>query len=379
MKYLAFVTEGAIDIRSFTTFGFNAKPNTTSPIGFFGTGLKIATAVIARLGGGMTVIVDGIHHEFYTKETDFRGKMFDLVRMRKRKGIMSNWQYREMPYTTELGKNWEPWQIFRELESNTRDENGETLILDDTDPTGKSFLNDPHHGKTVIIITEPSIVKSYDEKDTIFLPDNLELAAKSDRCQAFKGSSNYLYYRGMRVMELSRPSEFTYNITAQQRLTEDRTLYSWDAAYEVRNLIMENTEEEFIKEIVQLNDDSWESSIEFDSVHVTAGPTFRMVVAELALKGHPLLSRISTFHNRQDYELNSDPAIPIVFRQSQWKLIFEVLDQVDTYDLAAKIGWEEEDERFDDFCLLREILFDKTKGEKHEDRVDLVSDDPIPF
>lgn len=168
MRYLAFVTEGAIDIRSFTTFGFNAKPNTTSPIGFFGTGLKIATAVIARLGGGMTVILDGVHHEFYTKETDFRGKMFDLVRMRKRNGIMSNWQYREMPYTTELGKNWEPWQIFRELESNTRDENGETFIIDDTDPTGKSFLNDPHHGKTVIIITEPSIVKSYDEKDTFF-------------------------------------------------------------------------------------------------------------------------------------------------------------------------------------------------------------------
>lgn len=374
MKYLAFVTEGAIDLRSFTTFGFNAKPNTTSPIGFFGTGLKIATAVIARLGGGMTVIIDGVQHEFYTKKTDFRGKEFDIVRMRKRNGLMSRWQYQEMPYTTELGKNWEPWQIFRELESNTRDENGETLILDD-----EAFLNDPHHGKTVIIIKEPAIVKSYDERDTVFLPDNLELVAESDRCQAFKGKSNYLYYRGMRVMKLSRPSAFTYNIIVEQRLTEDRTLYSWNAAYEVRHLIMENTNEEFIKEIVQLNDDSWESSVEFDSVHVTSGPTFRMVVAELALDGHLLLSRVSTFHNRQDYKLNSDPAIPITFRQSQWKLIYEVLNQVDTYDLANKLDWNEEDERFDDFLSFRDSLYDKTKGEEHEDRVDLVSDDPIPF
>ena len=379
MKYLAFVTEGAIDLRSFTTFGFNAKPNTISPIGFFGTGLKIATAVIARLGGGMTVIVDGVEHEFYTKETDFRGKAFDLVRMRKRKGLVSRWQYQEMPYTTELGKNWEPWQIFRELESNTRDENGETFIFDDASPEGEAFLNDPHHGKTVIIIKEPAVVKAYDERETIFLPDHLELVANSYRCEAFNGSSNYLYYRGMRVMKLSRPSEFTYNIIAEQRLTEDRTLYSWDAAYEVRHLIMENTKEEFIKEIVQLDEDSWESSVEFDSVHVTAGPTFRMVVAELALKGIPLLSRVATFNNRQDYELNSDPAIAITFRRSQWKLIFEVLDQIDTYDLATKLGWEEEDERFDDFCTLRGTLFDKTKGEKHEDRVDSVSDDPIPF
>lgn len=373
MKYLAFVTEGAIDLRSFTTFGFNAKPKTTSPIGFFGTGLKIATAVIARLGGGMTVIIDGVQHEFYTKETDFRGKKFDVVRMRKRNGLMSRWQYQEMPYTTELGKNWEPWQIFRELESNTRDENGETLILDDTDPDSEAFLNNPHHGKTVIIIKEPAIVKSYDDRDTIFLPNNLELVTNSYRCEAFRGSSNYLYYRGMRVTTLHTPSKFTYNIMAEQRLTEDRTLYSWETAYEVRHLIMENTNEEFIKEIVQLDDDSWESSIEFDSVHATAGPTFRMVVAELALEGERLLSRVATFNSRRDYKLSSDPAVTVTFRQSQWELIYEVLNQINTYDLVDHLGWEEEDERFNSFIEFRDHLFTKINS------VDLVSADPIPF
>jgi hypothetical protein len=32
-KHLCFVTDGLIDLRAFTTFGFNAKPNTTNPIG----------------------------------------------------------------------------------------------------------------------------------------------------------------------------------------------------------------------------------------------------------------------------------------------------------------------------------------------------------
>lgn len=360
MKHLAFVTDGLIDLRAFTTFGFNAKPNTTSPIGFFGTGLKIATAVIARLGCKMTVMIDGVQHEFYVKETEFRGKTFQQVRMRKRKGLMSRWQYQEMPYTTELGKNWEPWQVFRELESNTRDEGGHTFLIDEDEPHGMSFLNDDHRGKTVIIVDEPSVVKAYEERDTIFLPPNLELRTETNRCQAFNVGSKYLFYRGMRVVELDRPAAFTYNIKAEQRLTEDRTLYNWNAQWEVRQLIMESTDRDFVEQIVQLEDEKfWEGRIEFDDVYAISSETFRSVVGRRKSTGAYLLPRVATFYERYNVTEPEDPEITVTLKQSQWRRISQVLNEVDTYDLAPKIGWAEEDDRFNDFVELRDLLHEK--------------------
>lgn len=377
-KYLAFVTDGEIDLRSFTTFGFNAKPNTTSPIGFFGTGLKIATAVIARLGCKMTVIIDGTYHEFYTKETEFRGKTFDVVRMRKRKGFMSRWQYQEMPYTTELGKNWEPWQVFRELESNTRDENGYTMIVDEDTPGGMSFLNDEHRGKTVILVDEPSVIAAYEERDTIFLPDNLELRLETNRCQAFNVGSKYLFYRGMRVVELDRPSAFTYNILAEQRLTEDRTLYSWNAQWEVRKLIMEGNDEKFIDQIIQLEDEKfWEGRIEFDDIYAISSETFRSVVSRRKYSGGYILPRVATFHERYDVKEPVDPDITITYKRSEWRRIGQVLQTIDLddADLYEELGWSYADDRMDKFKEFRDELDEKAP---RGDAVDFPGDDPEP-
>jgi hypothetical protein len=361
-KHLCFVTDGLIDLRAFTTFGFNAKPNTTNPIGFFGTGLKLATAVIARLGCKMTVMVDGVQHEFYTKETSFRGKTFQQVRMRKRKGIAARWQYQEMPFTTELGKNWEPWQVFRELESNTRDENGHTLVVEDEEPDGMSFLNDEHRGKTVIIIDEPSIVECYEEMDTIFLPERLELRTETNRCQAFNVGSKYLFYRGMRVVELDKPSAFTYNIKAEQRLTEDRTLYSWNAAWETRQLIMESTDESLVDAIIQLEEDKfWEGRIEFDDIDAVSSETFRNVVSRRRRTGGYIMPRVSSFYERYNAPEPVDPDVTIIFKQSEWERIHQVLNAVDIDDseFYDKLGWYYRDDRFDNFKEFLEMLRDR--------------------
>ena len=356
MKHLAFVTDGAIDLRSFSTFGFNSKPNTTNPIGFFGTGLKISTAVIARLGCKMTVLIDGVQHEFYTSPTEFRGKSFDLVRMKKRKGLMSRWQYQEMPYTTELGKNWEPWQVFRELESNTRDENGKTYLIDDETPFGISFLNDDCRGKTVILIDEPSVVACYEKRDDIFLNTKIDLRLSNDRCQVFNVGSKYLFYRGMRVLELPRPSAFTYNILSEQRLTEDRTLYSWNAMWEIRDLIMQSTDHDFIEQVVQLDEEKfWEGKIEFDDVYAPAGSTFRGVVGAHKARGLSLLSRVSTYYDRYNEPAETDPKVTVTYRRSEWRAIAQVLAEGgDFYELRQRLTWDEQDIRWQTFLGFRD-------------------------
>lgn len=372
MKYLAFVTEGSIDLRSFTTFGFNAKPNSVSPIGFFGTGLKIATAVLARLGCNMSVLVNGVEYEFYVKDTDFRGKIFEQVLMKKRKGSLFPWRYQSMPYTTELGKNWESWQVFRELESNTRDENGTTFLLDDETPAGMSFLSDRHLGRTVIFVDEPSVVRCYEEIDTIFLPKNLKLRSLNDRCEAYNVGSTYLYYRGMRVLKLDRPSAFTYNITAEQRLTEDRTLYHWSAAWEIRRLIMENHDQDFIDSVLSLEAEKfWEGSIEFDDYTATSSQVFRDIVSRLKITGKRILPRAVTFFDRYNIRESPDPDVTVTLRRSQWETISTILSTVELPDLTRKLDWDAGDRRFDALKELMSII-----TEKKEKKYDA---DEIPF
>jgi hypothetical protein len=66
--YAIYSNPGALDLRALTIMGMNAKPNTDSPIGYFGTGLKYAVAIALRHGLTLT-IWDGAGTvlEFFTR------------------------------------------------------------------------------------------------------------------------------------------------------------------------------------------------------------------------------------------------------------------------------------------------------------------------
>jgi len=369
MRHLCFVTPGLIDLRAFTTFGFNAKPNTDNPIGFFGTGLKLSVAVIARLGCRVTVLVDGVQHEFYTKETDFRGKSFDVIRMRKRKSLMARWNYQEMPFTTELGKNWEPWQVYRELESNTRDEGGHTLVVDDEEPHGMSFLNDDHRGKTVIIIDQPEIVACHDERETIFLETG-ELEPKTNgRIEVYDRESNYLFYRGMRVIALDKPSKFTYNITCEQRLTEDRTLYNWNAFWEVRYFWTGCEDADLVDRLLELDEEKfWEGNIDFDQDSTTFHTTTFEKRVRVKIAAESIgLSRAVTYAEKRNIGEDTDPNVTITRRRSEWTTIHEQLKSVMEWHDGDPAALEELSK------LMEEIAPEETAA------VAEVDDDGIPF
>lgn len=369
MKTLAFVTDGAIDIRAFTTFGVNAKPKTNNPIGYFGTGLKYAVAVLCRLGGKVVVMIDGVEHEFYAKGTEFRGKDFDLVRMRKRKDMFSRWRYEQLPFTTEFGKNWEPWQVFRELESNTRDEGGSTFLVDDEDPHGMSFLNDDHRGKTVILVQDEQVIEAYLNRDQIFLPEALTERETTEKVQVFNTPSRHIYFRGLRVMDLDKPSAFTYNILGPVDLTEDRTVkYTFLVLSTIRQHVMHSQDPEFIRTVLELDEKKhWEAKLDFDDAWDMAGPTFLAAVRKQMDDERPLLSRARTYYERYHPTVSTDdPTIQIEMLRSKLRLAYKVLDQVDLYEMAPILGWEEEDERFNGFIELRDQIFSKKGTEDDE-------------
>ena len=110
--------------------GAHAKPNTANPIGYFGTGLKYAIAVLVRLGAEPVVWIGRDRFSFSKRSSTFRGTPLETIVMRVLKEKNKRATTYELPYTTAYGKAWEVWQAFRELESNTRDEGGTIWTFD---------------------------------------------------------------------------------------------------------------------------------------------------------------------------------------------------------------------------------------------------------
>lgn len=215
--HIAFVTPGEIPIRAFTHFGINSKPNAENPIGYFGTGLKYALAVLARIGWPVVIMRGRDKYTLELAPDEFRGKDFNFINLIHENDVVS--ERIELPYTTELGKNWDAWQIFRELYANTLDEGGAASIVE-----GSYRL--PVTDATCILVGG-QMADEYKTREKTFLPE-AKAALKDARIQIVERSSKFLYYRGLRVVDLQKPSALTYNILRSVDLTEDRTAkFQW--------------------------------------------------------------------------------------------------------------------------------------------------------
>lgn len=290
MTAVLFRTPGAIPLDAFNKFGINAKPNSVSPFGFFGTGLKYAVAVILREGGSIRVFIQGVEYQFYLRKADFRGKTFQEVRMRKRKRGMMGWIKSEaLPFTTELGRNWKLWQAFRELESNTRDENGES---------GPIELNEffPDDTGTDILVDCPGFSEAAESREedyggtpvaaAVFLqPSALSVVHDCGQFTMYAGPSRFLYYQGIRVYELEHPARATYDFKpGRVTLSEDRAAANiWNMKYHMAEEIQRIQDVALIEELLRedLEERKW---LETDDLtFYNSGPEgFRVATEKIA-------------------------------------------------------------------------------------------------
>lgn len=203
-----FQNPGHLDLDVIRVMGASVK-TTENPIGYFGTGLKYAISVLLRTGHQIRLTTGGQTYEISARPGTIRGEPFFRVYLGDE----------PLAFTTELGKNWEVWQAYRELHSNTLDEGG-------------TISEKPGVADTTLAVTGAEIAKSYVQRHSIFLASSP--VAADDTLEIHNQPSNYIYYRGVRVADLKEPSRFTYNLLQGCILTEDRTLRSiWDATYEI--------------------------------------------------------------------------------------------------------------------------------------------------
>lgn len=254
-KTVTFQNDGLIDEVSIKTFGVNAKDNDNA-IGYFGTGLKYAIAVILREGCEIVIQSGDNTFSFSVEERSIRGKDFSLILMNGE----------VLGFTTELGKNWKLWQAFRELYCNAADENGET-----TDSTLK-------HSDTLttIRVIGNAFHKTYLDRDNVILMT--EPLVSGAEAEIHGGNNPYIFYRGIRIYDGFDLSLYTYNITGKIDISEDRAAkYSYQMRDPAALAIISCSDKKIIKDCILAEKSYFESDLEFSQYSRVASDEFLSV------------------------------------------------------------------------------------------------------
>lgn len=244
--FIVFENPGEIDPRTITTFGVSVKEN-ENPIGYFGTGLKYAIAILMRHKCQLSVWSGKEGFKFEIQDKEIRGKIFEIITMGGS----------ELPFTTELGKNWELWQAFRELYCNAIDENGKVYL--------SSELPEPQNDKTFIVVKSREFENVFHKRDEIVLNiDPNQLLASGD-VMIYDKPSEYVYYRGIRVAGLQSPAKLTYNLISEIELTEDRTMkYSYEMGGRIPRAVAKIKNKQILHDILTTDEDCYERELDFD-------------------------------------------------------------------------------------------------------------------
>lgn len=250
--------QGLIEIDVITTMGVNVK-ECENPIGYFGTGLKYAIATLLRNNIQFYLMIGNAKFEFETELKTIRGQELDYCVMR------GEFDSRELPFTTNLGKNWEVWQAYRELYSNCLDEGGK--IYHDK----SSYKSDGE--STAFVITS-----EIDTGHCFLQEQEKKLLFSNDKIEIYKGESDYIYYRGIRAKDLAKPSIYTYNIKASCALTEDRMIsYDWRLHEIISEAVASIESGDITKTIVEAKPTHFESRLDFDYFQSSPKPSDHFV------------------------------------------------------------------------------------------------------
>jgi hypothetical protein len=205
---VSFQNAGLIDPRCITTIGVSVK-ETENPIGFFGTGLKYAIAIILRNGGEITIWRGLEALRFDSVAVPVRGQTVQVVRMN---GV-------ELGFTTDLGKHWEIWQAMREIYCNAKDEGGRAV----------AELLPPVDDSTTITVHLDAFADCFRRLHEYILQGEPVVRTPSANFHIGKGSRS-VFYRSVRVGEVQKPFEFVPDCIGLVTLTEDRTMRNvWEA------------------------------------------------------------------------------------------------------------------------------------------------------
>ncbi len=299
---IVFQNKGLIELPTITTFGVSVKPETENPIGYFGTGLKYAIAVLLREGVKVTMYRGKVRSTFRTKRRKIRDQKFQIVQLNGE----------DLPFTTELGKDWKLWMAYRELAANAMDEPDNVITSDK--PDIKS-------GYTTFVAEGHMLDAVHNERNKIFLHTEPKYRFESVEFHDGMGVGKYLYYRGIRVFELPVRAMYNYNILDKMKLTEDRTLPTLHNAYRaIAKAVVPCDHAGLIRQMLEANNYHWESTIDYGWYFATPGETFNRIVEHYIHTGRSINKSAKELHTKAvpAPETVQWETIPMINRRKLW-------------------------------------------------------------
>lgn len=254
--YMEFANKGVIDLNAFKLLGASSKREATDKIGFFGSGLKYATALMLREGIEFKVYAGKKEIKFGLVKQDFSGIGFNVITVDGEKTSL----------TTEAGPDWEPWFAIREIYSNTIDEGGSMELVSSISPSA---------GETKIYVEMSEklgdVTKNWQDYFSFKRPvvDETVLHGPLDAERRYKifakrlTSYPVIFRRGIRVGEI-RHSEslFDYDFSDLE-INESRVMkYTYKSQQLIGEALMFSESKEVISSFIS----NWKESkmIEYD-------------------------------------------------------------------------------------------------------------------
>jgi hypothetical protein len=270
---IIFRNPGQIDLRAIKTFGLSSKSG-QNKIGRFGTGLKYATAVIARNGGEASIWTDGAWHNVGQREEEFRDQTITQLTM----------DGADLPFTTDLGRDWENWMAFRELYSNALDEGGNVERADAL-PTATD-------GETVIAVKMDAFEAIYFSMEEHFIGSDESPVWESDAMAVYAGRSHFVFYKGIAIQKLKEPAAFRYNLKGYIDLTEDRTAkYSWQVNNQVCEAVLACDCQQVLEAACDQRN-PFEAKLDFSDVSTKPSESFLGAAVALGVNSNPTATAV---------------------------------------------------------------------------------------
>lgn len=323
---IIFSNDGEIEPRAFSSFGINVK-DCDSPIGFFGTGLKYAIAVLLREGCSIKAYSGDTLIEFLSAPGLFRGKEFEFCYM-----SVDGASPVELGFTTEFGKNWELWCAYRELACNCIDERGDAYTSA-SDP-------EPISGKTFVVVEGNAFLREHSKRGEILLEDMPVIT--TDEVEIRFRPSAHGYYRGVRAHDMHKRSLFTYNVRSELTLTEDRTIKEpYYFRTEIAKSILSGAHgEKFMRDVLLAPNDTFEFDLDYHGWGTTPSNEFIAVVGHLSAGNitqiNPSALRVWKDHTRQ-----LTKPTPMEPSEVQQKMLHKAIDfctkfgfQIESYQIV---------------------------------------------
>jgi hypothetical protein len=314
MKYLKIQNNGELDIRLVALMGGTTKANDKYKIGQFGTGLKYTLAFLFRNNLSFKIFCGENEVEVYTEVETIREQQFEIICINGQRTSI----------TTQMGEDWQPWMIVRELWCNALDE-GDAKREITADLSGQPNTT------TFFIQIDKQIQTVIDNWSKYFIHEQEAIFEDASHAIYPAGDRMCIYKQGVLIYEHPMKGVFSYDMKCAD-INELRE-FRGSPSHAVVNCLCganEETARYFLENVTEAHFEG-DGSMDYNWF-VSFGKAWRNVIGSAKLIYQKALDNIKARGN------NPDEAGLIIVPEVVYKALTKQFEGVGALHVANKIG-----------------------------------------